>query len=614
VVGYIPTVILMDEMLENVFGDEVSGIDAVFETETKAVTFTVIHGVGHLVGDGDLHDRSYDSKKEWVVLTNEHDFNEGSPTFRLSLYPNGGFRDAYHTRNPRRGAIGSVCIIIFTSLFFFLYDSCVRREFNSSRELLQARRQFMRFVSHEVRTPLNSVCMGLDLVQSDIGKYLGFESATGLLAYLDHTNDDTCKTEPTCPPPEVVPEEQTHALTRQRALEWFQLTKEIQSNTQGAVDILNDLLNYDKIEQGTLQLSKETIPVWDLIEKTILEFKLPASSKQVDLRVQFGTASHDSVGSEVFGRAQELPEQARDLKVIGDSLRITQVIRNLMSNALKFTAEGGYVEVKAVYEADNARRVAAQEIKLANNQIIHAETRGFLKVVVSDNGAGMSPDEVERLFSEGVQFNPNTLQAGQGSGLGLFIAEGIVEQHQGVLSATSSGHGKGAQLTVILPLWRVVEERESNRTPETSKEMLDHVATASNSTTSLRILVVDDSVSNRKMLRRLLENKGHTCDEAADGAVAVRMIQKAFGGEDDRPYDTVLMDYEMPECDGPTAAQKVRALGIGVYMVGITGNVLPEDVNHFKQCGVNEVMAKPVKLPDLESLWMEYGIYDGDRH
>ena len=87
----------------------------------------------------------------------------------LTLYPSAQFRDSYSTRNPRRATIGSVCIILFTSLAFLLYDFFVRRELLAKKDLLEAKRQFMRFVCHEVRSPLNSVVMGLDVAESELG-------------------------------------------------------------------------------------------------------------------------------------------------------------------------------------------------------------------------------------------------------------------------------------------------------------------------------------------------------------------------------------------------------------------------------------------------------------
>lgn len=153
----------MDRLLENVFADEVSGIDAVFKTETTSVTYRVDNGAASIVGEGDHHDTKYDKYSESVELLHSSLYAEGSPIFRLILTPNDDFYAAYETDNPMLATVGTICAIVLTSLAFFLYDFFVRREFNAKQELLEARRTFMRFVSHEVRTPLNAVYMGLDL-------------------------------------------------------------------------------------------------------------------------------------------------------------------------------------------------------------------------------------------------------------------------------------------------------------------------------------------------------------------------------------------------------------------------------------------------------------------
>jgi CheY-like chemotaxis protein len=111
---------------------------------------------------------------------------------------------------------------------------------------------------------------------------------------------------------------------------------------------------------------------------------------------------------------------------------------------------------------------------------------------------------------------------------------------------------------------------------------------------SLRILVLDDALTNRKLLIRSLQGRGHFCDEAKDGLEAVDQVKIA--AERGRPYDTILMDYEMPVIDGPTASKEIRALAYYSFIVGITGNALPDDIAHFKTCGVNAVLPKPLAL------------------
>lgn len=194
----------------------------------------------------------------------------------------------------------------------------------------------------------------------------------------------------------------------------------------------------------------------------------------------------------------------------------------------------------------------------------------------------------------------NELQAGQGSGLGLYIAKGILEQHGGSLSAASEGIGRGTTFTMTIPLHYV----PSAAMPKGLEWQL--APTESIVMEPLKLLVVDDSAMNRKLLVRLLQNQGHRCDEAENGLVAVQRVQEAMNtGE---PYASILMDNEMPEMNGPTAAKKIRELGCDAFIAGVTGNVFSEDIALFKQCGANVVLAKPLEMSVLVGAWVENGV------
>jgi CheY-like chemotaxis protein len=251
---------------------------------------------------------------------------------------------------------------------------------------------------------------------------------------------------------------------------------------------------------------------------------------------------------------------------------------------------------------------------LSTGDHVRYAQRGRLQVTVTDTGAGLSEDQLGQLFVDGVQFNVNLLQAGQGSGLGLYIAMGIVEQHQGTLMAASEGLGHGTTFTVTLPMYHVPD----SALPSSLAHLQKHIPTKAEEVSSqngamstlrdgpLRILVVDDAHMNRKILTRLLQRRGHDCDQAEDGHEAVQKVTDAL--KDGTPYDTILMDYEMPVMNGPTASKEIRALGCDSCIVGITGNVLPEDIDHFRRCGANAVFPKPFQIEALEEIWVEFGV------
>ena len=132
--------------------------------------------------------------------------------------------------------------------------------------------------------------------------------------------------------------------------------------------------------------------------------------------------------------------------------------------------------------------------------------------------------------------------------------------------------------------------------------------------------MVDDVKSNRRLIARLARNRHHIVEEAFDGQDALDKVRAALEestsvaetGEDERrsSYDVILMDYEMPRMNGPTAVSEMRKLGCEALIVGVTGNVLAEDVKHFVNNGANEVLPKPVKFAKLEQIWMESSLVD----
>merc|ERR1719343_1254620 len=213
--------------------------------------------------------------------------------------------------------------------------------------------------------------------------------------------------------------------------------------------------------------------------------------------------------------------RVRDQKVIGDTVRITQVLRNLVSNAIKFTPEGGRITVRAKWNKFDTKQ-KARRYNLKNNSIAFHEPTGTLAVTVTDTGAGMTREQLKKLFGQGIQFNVNELQHGNGSGLGLYIAMGIVQQHEGSLTCDSKGLGKGTTFTMQVPLFDIPS-------PESDKRQMMHAESAEEGDNTyedskLNILIVDDANSNRKLLRRLLKLKGHETAEAENGKIAVDMV------------------------------------------------------------------------------------------
>lgn len=532
-------------------------------------------------------------------MTPDHLYNTLSPRYSIYIYPNDAIYAFYQTNNPAIAVIGVIGIVLGMSLAFLLYDFLVRREFTARKELLEAKRHFMRYVSHEVRTPLNAVYLGLQVMHSELASRLAAKTkvqehplharsaSIGCDGSQSHLNDD-----------------------------WLALTEEIQSNVQGAISVLNDLLNYDKIEQGSMRLDLSLINPWKQIEAIYNEFNLAAKEKKLVYDLLFSVKRDDRCG-DVYQLAEFLPDDIQCFQVVGDRIRLAQVLRNLVSNSLKFTPERGCLRIFVTLVLNDRELEKESEfLQQQDGHNLKARRAGKLVVSVEDSGAGMDADQLSRLFREGVQFNPNELQMGQGSGLGLFIAKGIVEQHGGTLSAKSDGLNQGSIFTLTLNTWQMLVPFETKEAIGAKAERQSTYSYPSDSTeetatkrVSLRVLVVDDVLSNRKLLARLLSREGHICEQAEDGEVAVRLVLEAI--EHGSPYDAILMDYEMPRMNGPAAAQEIRRLGIDVHIVGVTGNMLPVDVQHYRACGADAVLGKPLKMSDLEELWIQTGVYCG---
>jgi CheY-like chemotaxis protein len=196
----------------------------------------------------------------------------------------------------------------------------------------------------------------------------------------------------------------------------------------------------------------------------------------------------------------------------------------------------------------------------------------------------------------------------------------VVSLHGGQLLASSPGLGQGCTFTLRLPLYfgdstsrhDVVDLSQGTSSQQS-------VLPKPNMKRILNILVVDDAKSNRKLLRHILEGDGHVVSEAEDGQICVDMVEQSpeccdlifmdFGNDLAIHSDVPLMlDVEMPRLNGPLATKQLRAIGFSGPVIGVTGNVLAEDVSYFKSCGANRVLSKPLSRVELRAVVTEMNI------
>jgi signal transduction histidine kinase len=496
--------------------------------------------------------------------------------------------------------------------------------------------------------------------------------------------------------------------------ERYDTLRDVNLSCKAALDILNDLLCFDKLESGILELHKQETHIIPFVTECIAMFQSQARANDVKMNFvntgcdldEAATCRCSFVSTEVPGEDREnysrVPPTSMPIvqseSILIDKFKMDQVVRNLISNALKFTPKGGSINIKISHipntETQNHERrrpppVAKRSrspasIFMSTNSNSSAEisamnddiesgldftfTDGTLLLEVSDTGAGISLENQKRLFTDIVQFNPEILQAGGGSGLGLWITKGIVDLHNGKISVHSEGEGKGSHFTVGVPMSRRIpaegaEAMMSNaainaalhsiKSPpypsshdgcmsgkiSRSQSMSDcsvlslhgpisrhimlmhersYIAAHPPAETELlsggeasggdvadepayELLVVDDSRLNRKMLCKILRGAGCLCDEAEDGLQAIEIVKQKMSHPivSKRHYDAILMDYIMPQLDGPTATKRIRAMNYTAPILGVTGNALDSDVDYFIGCGANKIFSKPFDLTDF---------------
>ncbi|CAM9392814.1 unnamed protein product, partial [Ectocarpus fasciculatus] len=432
--------------------------------------------------------------------------------------------------------------------------------------ILKVKRDFVRFISHEIRTPLNTVSVGLQLIYE------------GLAA--QQAGDE-----------EVV-------------RDLLELTLDVQTGTSTAVSVLNDLLNFDKLQSGELQIAQGPVPVWETVATVVRSFKIPAMQKNIAVELLFENHVSDEVSCD-------------ELVVTGDKFKICHVIRNLMSNALKFTADGGSIVVKMLWENAPLCEKSPPLSRQSSHAVVPEVSSdiSLATISVTDSGYGLTAEQIGLLFKDGVQFNPNELQAGQGSGLGLFLSQAIASMHGGKMWATSEGQNKGATFNVQFPVEIIPASPRISREQCESSPMVLYSSRESvtgyrspakedNSNSKLKehVLVVDDVASNRKIVCRMLRKRGYICEEAKDGKEAIEVIEEK---KDSSFFACVLMDFEMPIMNGPQATAALRALGYRIPIYGLTGNVMVDDIEFFLHHGADQVLTKPFQISEFETHMME---------
>jgi signal transduction histidine kinase len=257
-------------VLENLFSHRDSGVDCVLETESLVYTYLVTNGKPELKGAGRLHDPAYESYGKSIDLFSEELFTHTSAHYTLTVYPNDDLFYVFGTDNPTRALAGTLCIMLITSILFIVYDHFVQKELYRKKAITEARRLFVRFISHAIRSPLHSICMGTEILQ------------TTLSQFTSHVDSKRGVASPTT----AKEKEETSSL-QENLRDWSDLASDVMINANCAVNVLSDLIvSYEKVKSDSLPLELSVIPVCALIERSVKEFHLPLVAKKIELEVE----------------------------------------------------------------------------------------------------------------------------------------------------------------------------------------------------------------------------------------------------------------------------------------------------------------------------------------
>ena len=369
----------------------------------------------------------------------------------------------------------------------------LKEENKKVQEAIKMKSEFLANMSHEIRTPMNGIIGMSHLMQQTD---LNYKQNNFI-----HKIDDSAKL---------------------------------------LLGVINDILDYSKIEAGKLTIENIPFDIHELLESAISSVSVSAKEKNLDLNIEF---KDDSISN-----------------FYGDYLRLSQILKNLLSNAIKFTQEGGVTI------------------------IIEKSENGFIKFSVKDSGIGMTPQQQAKLFQSFSQADESTSRLYGGTGLGLTISKELVELMDGKIWLESQ-EGVGTTFMFELPLVALEKDsitlREDNIKPQSINVLVGS-----------KILLVEDNAINQEIILGILENSGINIDVAHNGQEAVDKTQE-------NEYELILMDIHMPILNGYEATAQIRKTDPSIPIVALTANAMKEDVEKTVAAGMNAHLNKPLEINKL---------------
>ena len=331
----------------------------------------------------------------------------------------------------------------------------------------------------------------------------------------------------------------------------------IKRNGEHLIGIINDILDISKIEAGRVELETLTCEFPQLLHDVQSMMAQRAAEKQLRIDVQFDGP---------------IPETIQT-----DPTRLRQILLNLTSNAIKFT-ETGSVTLRA---------------KLLDR----AAESARIQVEVVDTGIGMNSAQLKKVFEPFVQADTSTTRKFGGTGLGLAISRRLARILGGDIAATSQV-GKGTTFGLVIQVGPLDGVRLVNQPLAENSTERRRAATSNLPNLPYRILLAEDGPDNQRLISLILKKAGADVRIASNGKVAIEMIEAAEASGDP-PFDVVLMDMQMPELDGYSAARRLRENGFSQPIIALTAHAMTKDREKCLAAGCSDFATKPINRPVL---------------